>query len=241
MKSHIQLIFLRLRKAINPLWIAESSLKKAISNAVTRAVVISPGLWVDLGCGKRPYEFLFEGQKYLGLDVLSSGRPLNMKHPDIFFDGSSIPIKCCSVDGVLCTQVLEHVPDPVHLLKQVSVMLRPEGRVIFSIPLMWEEHEAPYDFFRYTQFGIRRIFSEAGLFVEEIYPTTGAIEAFAQMLSVYAIQNLAPPFKGGGWLVGFFFCMPIQLLAKTFQRILPDRGGIYLDNIVVARKSPTVS
>ncbi len=74
---------------------------------------------LDVGCGDRPYEYLFIKDSYIGVDVQDSGRSLDMKQPDHFYDGHTLPFKDSSFDLVLSTQVLEHVPDSMALLEEM--------------------------------------------------------------------------------------------------------------------------
>lgn len=56
---------------------------------------------LDVGCGDRPYEYLFEKGKYVGIDIENSGRPLNLKKPDHFYNGTQIPFGDEEFDVVL--------------------------------------------------------------------------------------------------------------------------------------------
>ena len=68
-------------------------------------------------------------------------------------DLTQIPVGDDQFDAVVCNQVLEHVRDPVAVLREIRRVLRPSGRLIYSAPLFYEEHQQPYDFYRYTQYG----------------------------------------------------------------------------------------
>ena len=63
---------------------------------------------------------------------------------------------------MLLTQVLEHLPEPLTTLKEMHPITKPGCKIWASAPLFYEEHEQPYDLFRFTQFSLRRLFSEAG-------------------------------------------------------------------------------
>jgi len=60
----------------------------------------------------------------------------------------AIPIKDSRFDLLLFDQVLEHVPETKLVLRELSRVLKPAGKMIYSGPLFCEEHEITYDFFR---------------------------------------------------------------------------------------------
>ena len=170
------------------------------------------------------------------MDVEVSGAKNSMKIPDHYYDGLNLPFDTGSVDGVISTQVLEHVPDARLLIKEMSRIVKPNGSIILSIPFVWQEHEIPFDFSRFTSFGITELLSDAGFEIEEIIKDTSSIESIAILLNVYIHNNLTPKIPGIGFLFNLIFCFPIQLIAITLKSILPDKGSLYLNLIVKAKK-----
>jgi SAM-dependent methyltransferase len=71
-------------------------------------------------------------------------------------------------DYVLFTQVIEHLPEPANVLEELRRLLTPGGKILITGPLFYEEHEQPYDFYRYTQFGFRHLIEKAGLSIERL-------------------------------------------------------------------------
>lgn len=123
-----------------------------------------PGMLVlDAGAGKSPYRKLFDHARYEAADFaqLKSGyAPL-----DYVCDLTDIPVEDARFDRIIFNQVLEHLPDPPTALAELNRVLKPGGRLFCSVPLFYNEHQVPYDFFRYTRFGLRRIFEDAGFAV----------------------------------------------------------------------------
>jgi SAM-dependent methyltransferase len=76
-------------------------------------------------------------------------------------------------DTALLIEVLEHVPNPFKAAGEVFRVLRPGGKVILSVPHLSRIHEAPYDFYRYTHYGLRHIFTECGFADIQITPRGG--------------------------------------------------------------------
>lgn len=194
------------------------------------------GLLVDVGCGSRPYEALFTVERYLGVDVEESGHPAEGKRCDVYFDGTTLPVGSDSADVVLCTQVLEHAPEPAALLAESARVLRPGGHLLLTAPLLWEEHEQPFDFRRFTSFGLRRLVEDAGFDPVRQFKTSGTVEALAQASSVYVHREIGRGVPVWSALVTLLLCAPIQALGLLFGAILPDSGALYLDNAVLAVK-----
>ena len=184
----------------------------------------------------RPYESYFPKNCYVGVDIEQSGRSIEMKAPDYFYDGRVLPFADSSFDGVLSTQVLEHVPNARSMLAEMNRVLKPGGGILISLPFVWQEHEEPYDFGRFTSFGIIELLNSNGFKIETMVKDTGAIEAMAVTLNVYIIHNLIPPVPGIRRIAAVTICFPIQLMAILLQKILPDSGQFYLNIIVHAKK-----
>lgn len=223
----------------NPVYLCESSLRFEIEKAI-KAFKISPAeKWLDVGCGTRPYEKHFPTNCYIGVDVESSGRDQTLKLPDHFYDGNTLPFAENSFNGVISTQVLEHVPNARAIIAEMYRVIKPGGGIILSLPFMWQEHEEPYDFSRFTSFGITELLKQNGFEIESIAKDVGAIESLAVAFNVYVAYNLVPRIPGFGSLVALFIGFPIQTIAWSMQRLLPDRRQLYLNLIVRARKNQT--
>jgi SAM-dependent methyltransferase len=230
------MIFLKNGILFNPVWLSEYRLSLSLKSIIEKIEFLPFSKWVDVGCGLRPYESYFPVGAYAGVDIETSGRPSDLKAPDYYYDGKVLPFPDNSFDGAISTQVLEHVPDVRSVLAEMYRVVKPGGGLIISLPFLWQEHEEPYDFYRFTRYGITELLKQTGFEVESIHRDTGAIEALAVTLNVYIIHNLLLPVRGFGRLTALFVCFPIQLLAMLLQRLLPDQGQLYLNLVILARK-----
>lgn len=212
--------------------------RRALSREVRRMAdsVGEVGLVVDVGCGSRPYESMFRCRRYLGLDVPDSGHPRESKKCDVFYDGVTLPIADAEADVVLCTQVLEHASDPSAMLSDIARVLRPGGSLVLTAPLVWPEHETPYDFRRYTSFGLGQALAAAGLEIVELRPTTSAAAAVAQLNSLYIHGVLGAGVPVWSSIVSAVVCAPVQIVGLALGRVLPGTRALYLDNAVLARR-----
>ncbi len=145
-----------------PLFYPDWPLLHEMSAGIERALVAhARGTLLDVGCGEKPFEgHAPRVERWIGLDADSNSRA------DVHGTVFAIPLPDASVDTVLCTQVLEHVDDPARALAEMARVLRPGGALILTVPQYWPLHEEPYDFFRYTELGLRKLFAGAGLRVE---------------------------------------------------------------------------
>jgi SAM-dependent methyltransferase len=120
------------------------------------------GRLLNAGCGDISYEYIFKAwvDSYIRLDWPNTVHKKNLI--DVFGSVTELPFADNSFDTILCTEVLEHVPEPQKTLQEFFRVLKPEGHVILSVPFLYQVHEQPYDFFRYTNYGLRYLFEKAG-------------------------------------------------------------------------------
>jgi len=122
---------------------------------------------LDAGAGKAPFRGLFDHVTYETADF---GQVNNKAYAQLDYvcDLTEIPVPDATYDLVLCTQVMEHVPDPVAVLREFHRVLKPGGEAWLSAPLFFMEHEQPYDFHRFTQFAWKKMAAETGFTVKQI-------------------------------------------------------------------------
>lgn len=147
------------------------------------------GTILDVGAADRWIaQHLGEEANYLALDYPATGNQFYAARPDIFGDACSLPVVEASVDGVVCLEVIEHVPDPGIAIKEIARVLRPGGSAWISMPFLYPVHNEPYDFQRYTRYGLRRDAERAGLEVVVIRRSGHALRA-AGLITCLAIAG----------------------------------------------------
>ncbi len=175
----------------------------------------SAGSYVlDAGAGTSPYRSFFDHAHYEAADFAALGTayaPL-----DYVCDLSDIPVEDGRFDRILFNQVLEHLPEPATALTELHRVLKAGGRLFCSVPLFYEEHQQPYDFYRYTQFALRRIFEEAGFEVLRISWLEGYLgtvsHQFHQMYRWLPPDVASVRAMGFGWRV--VYVAPMILLTR---------------------------
>lgn len=127
------------------------------------------GTVLDIGASDRwilPH--LPPGVHYVALDYPATVTEFYSGRPDVFADACRLPISDESVDAVICLEVIEHVADPVRAVCEIGRVLRPGGTAWLSMPFLYPLHNQPYDFQRYTEYGLRRDAQNAGLEVIDV-------------------------------------------------------------------------
>ncbi len=107
---------------------------------------------------------------------------------DVVASVYELPFKNAEFDMVLCISVLEHLEYPSRAIKEMERVLRVGGRIIVSVPFMFPIHDSPDDYWRFTKFGLKKLFSK-GWKIEKIVAETGSQELFAVLLQRFAYQT----------------------------------------------------
>jgi len=212
---------------VNPFYFARKGLHQGI-------VAFAPsvrGKILDVGCGSKPYRKYFDASEYIGLEI--EGRN---KLADRHYDGKEFPFKDGEFDSVLTSQVLEHVFNPEEFLLEVNRVLKDGGVLLLTVPFIWDEHEQPFDYARYSSFGLRHLLESHGFEVIDHRKSTDDIRVIFQMINAYIYKKTNTRSTRLNLLFTLILMAPFNLLGEFFARILPGNNDLYLDNIVLARK-----
>ncbi len=123
---------------------------------------------LDVGAGTSPYRAFFSHCVYKAHDFgLLSREHMRDREAygkiDYRSDILSIPVEDASFDAVICTEVLEHVPEPVMALRELQRILRQGGLLLLTAPLGSGIHQEPYHFYGgFTPYWYERFLSESG-------------------------------------------------------------------------------
>lgn len=219
---------------ISPVYI----IRRGLFRSISKLAPTIEGDILDFGCGSKPYESLFVNSKsYTGVDIEASGHNHKDSKVDYFYDGKTLPFPDQSFDAVVCFEVFEHVFNIDEMLAEVSRVLKPNGKLLMSIPFAWDEHEAPYDFARYTSYGIKHLVNKSGFEVVSLEKTTTYVLAVFQMFAAYLFQHALPKGRILGRLSQLALIFPLNLSAVLLNIVLPKRYEYFCNNVVLARKT----
>lgn len=200
---------------------------------IRRCLPFARGELLDVGCGEAPYRTMVSPavSRYVGVDVARRSEWVRC-----CCSALALPFLPARFDTVFCTEVLEHLPDPRVALAEVYRVLRPGGCLILSVPQLYWVHEAPFDFYRFTRYGLAELLGEQGRF-EIVYEapvgnsSDAVIDVLSKMLYVWLIEG---PFRS----------RTVHRLVAGLQRVyLSCRGNrtpddrFALGHVVVARKN----
>lgn len=209
---------------------------------LTRDIKYSVGKYakgelIDIGCGNKPYEKVFEGRitKYTGCDIIQS----DLKKVDILCDATNIPLPSGSFDTAFSTQAIEHVANHQGVVNEAYRLLKPGSYFILSGPMCWPLHEEPYDYFRFTVHGFEYILKTAGFEITAVLPNGGMWAATGQTIINTFVNSKSKFFLLRIWRFIFFKLRAywfINLIYKWLDKT--DYNPINtLNYVIVARKN----
>ncbi len=220
---------------INPFYFARRELYRAVRALAPHL----KGRLLDVGCGRKPYQSLFACTEYVGMDIEQSGHPHQGEPVDVLYDGRTFPFPADSFDGVVCNQVFEHVFNPGEFLCEIHRVLKPGGTFLLTVPFVWDEHEQPYDYARYTSFGLRHLLQVHGFQLVRQQKTLSDVRILFQLTNVflYKISRRLRRTRWGALLATLVLNAPINLVGLLCWRMVPPNHDLYLDSAVLARKT----
>ena len=162
-------------------WLMGALIAEAYAEAISRC---SRGKILDLGCGTAP---LYPLYKFAAEEIILADWPHSL-HPspclDCYLDLSSgLPFRDQTFDLIILSDVLEHLASPEHALAEVCRVAVPGARVLLNVPFLYGIHEAPHDYYRYTEFGLRHLALQSGLTVETVRPLGGGREVLTDTIA----------------------------------------------------------
>lgn len=154
---------------------------------------------LDAGAGSSPYRVLFKHCRYETQDFTQL-KGEQLRHGqyaaiDYVCDIINIPVDDGTFDTVLCTEVLEHHPEPIRVVHELARVLKPGGTLLLTAPLGSGIHQEPYHFYGgYTPFWYRKFLSEAGFDSLDIAANAGSLRHSGQ--ETIRFMQITRPFGG---------------------------------------------
>lgn len=166
------------------------------------------GRVLDVGAGQAPWRELLTQAEYVGLDVESAGDFGMRSTPGvIYYDGITMPFPDDSFEHVLCSEVLEHVPDASAFMAEVARVVRPGGSLVLTVPWSARLHHLPHDYRRLTRHGLVALFEASGFTDIRIEERGNDVAVVANKLIVMLIRVLRPAKRSQR-----IWCWPLALV-----------------------------
>lgn len=167
---------------------------------------------LDLGCANSRYARFFPNR--IGIDLLLGNGV------DIVADAHHLPIKSSAFSMVLTTEMLEHTHDPQAVVNEIERILKPGGKVILTTRFLFPIHEAPYDFFRFTKYGLKHLFRNWAHV--EVKHDTRPFEGLGVLFQRMAFQS---DFHGARLVT--LSCLLIAQILKRCDVLIKSQYGDY--------------
>jgi len=162
---------------------------------------------LDAGAGPQRFRPAAAHLKYLSQDFgnycggdLFAGEVLekwDSTKCDVISDITNIPLPDGDIDYILCTEVLEHLPNPAAALAEFSRLVKEGGRILITAPFNSQYHQTPYFYFSGFSSEFYKHYSEKfGLTVSRLIPIGDYYQSLTQEL-------LRLPFLGSNILLRF--------------------------------------
>lgn len=138
------------------------------------------GRALDVGCGTYSrYAHLLNASTVVKLDHAQNS------NVDIVGSADNLPFGDGEFDSAFSTHVFEHLEFPEKAVKELYRVLKPGAHALITVPQFHEVHEAPHDYFRYTQYGMKSLFERHGFTTVAFEPLGGFFSNLTRMVQAY--------------------------------------------------------
>jgi len=181
------------------------------------------GVILDIGSGTQALN-CGNSSRIVRLDIKKT------ENVDIVADAHNLPLSDSSFDAIICKEVLEHLRHPHKAVDEMLRVLKPGGKCVASTCFYWPIHAAPIDYFRFTRFGLEKLFEKWS--EVKIVPKNGVLG----MLGIHLVR-----LAGGRRLIvkllyplimaGAFCLIWIDKLFKSSQKGKCITSGYYVSAV----------
>ena len=164
----------------------------------------SASLTLDLGAQSGPYAASFP--RRIGLDLRRAAGVA------VLADARALPLADATFEVVLCTEMLEHVSEPHVAVDEMWRVLKPGGTLLLTTRFLFPIHDAPYDYFRFTKYGLRHLLRRFEIL--ELQEEADSVETLAilvQRLGMQARTLRRTPLRAI-WLIAARIIRPFSFL-----------------------------
>jgi len=188
---------------------------------------------LDVGCGSSYYSEYFPDR--IGFDITFRDGV------NIIGDAISLPFGDESFEFVLCTEVIEHLKEPQRAIGEMWRVLKPKGRLLLTTRFVFPLHDTPYDYYRFTKYGLRYLLRDWKILViEEEESTIGRLGILIQRIGIACnilwLKIFKLPFLIIGKLLSHFSFILVEEYGNLRSRTL-EKNILTSAYYVVAEKA----
>jgi SAM-dependent methyltransferase len=197
---------------------------------------------LDVGSGNSAIAKFIHASNYL---VRSDYPVVSIRYknsPEVYLDARELPFKSGSFDCVFLFEVLEHIDEFELVIKEAERVLAVDGEIYLSMPFLYPEHDAPYDFQRLSRYGLKSYLDKYSFDIIDDVKMGSATETIFMLANLYLLLLLVELEKRIGFFSVLFIplvatlCFTSNIMAFLLNIILPDFSQIYIGCFIKARK-----
>lgn len=142
-----------------------------LAEAILAVLPVGVETVVDVGGGEAPYASWASARLHVTVDWRAP--EMTLASHQVVGDACQLPIASHVADLVLCTEVVEHVPDDGALYAELRRIVRNDGSLILTAPFVHALHESPHDYRRPTSAGLLHGLTAAAFQVQRMSAVGG--------------------------------------------------------------------
>ena len=182
-----------------------------------------------VGSGGELNEYVKNFSSYLySIDIDPSRKPdqiIDLTNPNFCqnYLGEKVNLVCIF-------EVLEHTKNPSLAIKNIYNLIDKDSVVLLSTPFIFNIHDAPNDFYRFTKYGLKEIFKDFSKV--EIKEKNGWLESiFVLIMRIKKSRSFLNKILGNSFLLLYFFLYPLILIIQSIFKTNSLTTGYYLKAI----------
>jgi len=201
---------------------------------------------LDVGAGELRFKeycshLEYQSQDFCQYDGLGDGKGLqtskwDTNKIDIVSDISNIPVPNSSYDAILCTEVFEHIPDPISAIAEFSRILKKEGVLIITAPFSSLTHFAPYYYYSgFSKYFYEYHLNKNGFMIEEVIKNGNFFEFLAQ--EIRRVKYISKKTAFFWKVISFISSFPILVLLQYLSKKVSSTDEfLYFGTFIRARR-----
>ena len=205
---------------------------KWLKKSMQKPVKYIKGICVDIGSGHSPYKemILPYVDKYIAIDKKETHQVMFKSSKEEYLEGDvKKPFNDNSIDCVVFTQVLEHIDEPFRALDEIKRVLKKEGILILSVPFIYQAHAIPYDYFRFSEYALKKIMRKYNFEIIELH-----YQGYFGTTIISIINGFIWTLASKNKTIRNFILLPILMIIFSVNNII----GLLLDKIKLKEFTP---